>query len=114
MKEKHLTKLHYRILTDLLTDIDDGQIHRCRLERGLALAYAENKHGLLTLSRVAPQWPSDDEIETIKKAFREVCEFIGTPVLNIQYMHNEVITGKTANHHCVRLAVYFGSQPSLF
>lgn len=112
-KSAYVTDLSRIIETNLLSNIADGEIRRRRLRRGLALAYVEGDSGILSLSRVFPAWPSDDEIRIVKRDFKEAAQRAGRPVLLIKEIERVVLDSISNTHCVVRLAVYFGKQGRL-
>lgn len=108
-----MTKLHYRIQTELL--FTDGEVRDFRLDGGLALAYAGDKdEGNLTLSRPAPVSPSAGEIGIVQREFAIAALTKNLPILSWQEVGRPIVQNKSGKHYAVRLKVFFGEQPPLF
>ena len=101
------------IESKLLLNIAPGEIRRHRLRRGLALAYVESDHGLLTLSRVGGPGPSDEEVKIVRCGFMDACRRLNRPVLQMKETERMIVHLARSSHSVVRFSVLFGKQERL-
>ena len=109
----YVSDLSRRIQNVLLKEINPGEIRRLRLARGLGLAYVENEHGLLTVSRIGEKGPSEKELQVVRRDFLDACGRLNRPVLDVRVIERMVVHLARHSHSVVRLAVYFGKQGRL-